>query len=116
MQEVLFFLWQQPEAPQSPMSGWTNIIFIVAAIAIIYFMMIRPQSQARKKQTSFADSLKKGARIVTVGGIHATIAEVREKDVDIIIAPKTVVTIQRESISMDMTNAAYASEEESDKK
>lgn len=115
MQEVLFFLWQQPEAPKSPLDGWMNIIFIVAAIAIIYFMMIRPQSQQRKKQSSFADSLKKGGRIVTVGGIHATIVEVKEKEIDIIIAPKTVVTIQRESISMDMTNAAYASEE-SDKK
>jgi preprotein translocase subunit YajC len=115
MQELLFFLWQQPEAPQSPMGGWGNILFIVAAVVIIYFMMIRPQTQQRKKLNEFASTLKKGSRVVTSGGIHGTIAELRDKQVDVIIAPKTVITIQRESISMEMTNAAHASEESESK-
>ena len=90
-----------------------NYVIIIAAMAIIYFMMIRPQSQLRKKQAQFNSSLKKGKKVVTTGGVHGTIAEINENTVELIVAPKTHLTFQREAISMDFTLAAFGQQQDS---
>ena len=62
--------------------GSTVIIFWIAILAVFYFFMIRPQQQKQKKAKKFRADLKKGQNIVTIGGVHGRIAEVRE---DVII-------------------------------
>src|SRR5574344_1144560 len=59
-------------------SGVTTLIFLVLIIAIFYFFMIRPQMKQQKKVKNFRDSLKAGDRIVTIGGIHGKISDVKE--------------------------------------
>jgi preprotein translocase subunit YajC len=54
-------------------NGWKTAIMIVALVIVFYFFMIRPQSQEAKKEAEYRDSLKAGDRIMTAGGIHATI-------------------------------------------
>jgi len=110
---LAFFLWQGA-APQTPQgnAGYLNLIILVGAMVVIYFMMIRPQSQQRKKQGGFASSLKKGKKVVTIGGVHGVIAELTDTTVELIVAPKTHITFQRDAISMDFTNAAYAKQSE----
>ena len=54
-------------------TGWKTAIMFVAMIAVFYFFMIRPQSQQAKKEAEYRDSLKQGDRIMTAGGLHATI-------------------------------------------
>lgn len=54
-------------------NGWKTAIMIVALVIVFYFFMIRPQSQEAKKEAEYRDSLKAGDRIMTLGGIHATI-------------------------------------------
>jgi preprotein translocase subunit YajC len=110
MNILAFFLWQQP-VPPAGNGGYLNMILLVVAMVVIYFMMIRPQSQQRKKQVSFASSLKKGKKVVTIGGIHGVIAEINDKTVELIVAPKTHLTFSRDSISMDFSNAAYGQSE-----
>lgn len=108
MQEFIF-LWQEPAASSAP--GWTNFIFIAAAVAIIYFMLIRPQSQQKKKAGEFKTSLTRGQKVVTIGGIHGYIAEIKENTIEIVIAPKVHITIQSEAISMESTKAAYGDQQ-----
>ncbi|MCP4442137.1 MAG: preprotein translocase subunit YajC [Aureispira sp.] len=103
--EVLF-LWQ-PAPPSSGLGGSANLIFIGIAILVMYFFMIRPQSKQRQNQQNFIGGLKKGKKVVTIGGIHGTIIELDEKTVTIVIAPKTNVTVQRDCISMDLTSSIY---------
>lgn len=114
MFQSLFFFLQSapPAAPQGGASGMTTLIFLGIALAVIYFLMIRPQNRIRKQQTEFASSLKKGKRVVTVGGLHGTIAGLEDKTVVLIIAPSVHITVQRDSISMDMTNAMYGGDEQ----
>ena len=52
---------------------WKTVIMIVAMIVVFYLFLIRPQSQQAKKEAAYRDSLKSGDRIMTSGGIHATI-------------------------------------------
>ncbi len=99
-------LWQAPATPSNDAGYWNYIILIVAFV-VIYFLMIRPQSQQRKKQMSFASSLKKGKKVVTIGGVHGVIAEITETTVELIVAPKTHMTFSRDAISMEFTNAAH---------
>ena len=52
--------------------GWKTGIMIVLMIAVFYFFLIRPQSQKAKKEQAYRDSLQKGDRLMTAGGIHVT--------------------------------------------
>lgn len=55
---------------------WQSIIFLVLIIVIFYFFMIRPQSKKNKEIQKFRESLKKGDKVITIGGIHGKIAEI----------------------------------------
>ncbi len=56
----------------------TFMIMMVLMIVVFYFFMIRPQMKKSKDQKSFRESLKKGDRVVTIGGIHGKVLEVKE--------------------------------------
>ena len=52
--------------------GWKTGIMIALMIAVFYLFLIRPQSQKTKKEQAYRDSLQKGDRVMTAGGIHVT--------------------------------------------
>ena len=60
---------------------WGGILPLVAIIAIFYFFMIRPQQKKQKEINAFRSALKKGDKVLTVGGIYGTIDEVKETTV-----------------------------------
>lgn len=80
-------------------SQWTTIAMLVAIFAVMWFFMIRPQRKQQKELAAFRDGLKKGDKIVTIGGIYGTVVEVKEnnllievdKDVKIRVAKSSVV-------------------------
>src|SRR5438128_1404789 len=62
--------------------GGTGITVLIvqfgALIAIFYFLLIRPQSQARKKHTALLANLKKGDEVITTGGIIGKVKEIKD--------------------------------------
>ena len=56
----------------------TNLIFFAIFIAIFYFLLIRPEQKRRKKHQEFLQSLKKGDKVLTSGGILGTIDQIEE--------------------------------------
>ena len=60
---------------------WTTIIMFVAIIAIFYFLIIRPQKKRDKETKAMLDAMKKGDKVVTIGGIHGTVVTVKEQTV-----------------------------------
>ena len=56
----------------------TFMIMMVLMIVVFYFFMIRPQMKKSKDQKNFREGLKKGDRVVTIGGIHGKVLEVKE--------------------------------------
>ena len=80
-------------------NGWKTIIMIVAMIAVFYFFLIRPQSQQAKKEADYRDSLKAGDRIMTTGGIHATIVSTDATQAVLEIAPGTRIKVTKTNIT-----------------
>ncbi|MEG2758666.1 MAG: preprotein translocase subunit YajC, partial [Rikenellaceae bacterium] len=54
-------------------SGWSSLLMIGALFVVMYFFMIRPQQKKQKELAKFRDSLQKGDKILTAGGIYATV-------------------------------------------
>ena len=82
-------------------SGIMNIIFLVVIFVIFYFFMVRPQNKKRKELQNLRDNLKKGDSIVTIGGIHGKVVDVKETTVIINIDTNTKIKVDKSSISLD---------------
>lgn len=73
---------------------WPFLILVF----IFYFMMYRPQKKLRLERGRFLLSLKKGDHVVTSGGVHGTIKVLRDKYVELEIAPKVVIKVEKVAI------------------
>ena len=80
-------------------NGWKTGIMIVALIAVFYLFLIRPQSQKAKEEENYRKSLQKGDRVMTAGGIHATIVSVSDNFAQIEVAPNTRIKVQLTTLS-----------------
>ncbi len=60
-------------------SGWISIIMIVAMLAILYFLMIRPQKKQEKETQAMRNALQVGDEITTIGGIIGKIISIKEE-------------------------------------
>ena len=96
MSTIMSILLQNTAAAEG--NGWGNIIFIIALVAIFYFFMIRPQSKRQKEIKKFRDSLKQGDKVITAGGIHGKIKNVKENTVTLEIADGMNITVEKTSI------------------
>jgi preprotein translocase subunit YajC len=82
-----------------PASMITGLIPFVAIIGIFYFLIIRPQNKKQKETQKMLSALKKGDRIVTIGGIHGMIQSVKESTVIVRIDENVKVEFSRSAIS-----------------
>lgn len=67
-------------------------------IGIFYFFMYRPQKKMQLERGRFLLSLKKGDHVVTSGGIHGTIKVLRDKYVELEVAPKVIIRVEKTGI------------------
>lgn len=58
-----------------------DIMLLVAMVAIFYFLIIRPENKRKKKAEEMRNSLKKGERIITIGGVVGKIVQVNEESI-----------------------------------
>lgn len=77
--------------------------FIILMFLVVYLFMIRPQIQKTKKEKRFAESLKKGDKVVTVGGLHAKILELNDDGTVILESGAGKMKFERSALSMDRT-------------
>ncbi|MDR0464887.1 MAG: preprotein translocase subunit YajC [Treponema sp.] len=88
----------------------------IAIIAIFYFLIIRTQSKKRKETEKMLSSLKKGDRIVTIGGLYGTIQSVKDTTVIVRVDDNIKLEFLRSAISSVTIPAAEPKEEKEDKK
>lgn len=81
--------------------GMQTLIMFGLIILVMYFFMIRPQSKRAKQLQKFRQGLEKGAKVVTSGGIHGKIAEVKETTVILETEGGHKLKVETSSISMD---------------
>jgi preprotein translocase subunit YajC len=86
-------------------SSSTSMIFLLAIVVVFYFFMIRPQMRKQKKENEFRTQLQKGAKIVTIGGLHGRILEVSDRTFLVEIDSNVKVRIEKSAISADATRS-----------
>lgn len=82
-------------------SSMSGLIMIVAMIAIFYFLMIRPQNKKQKEIKRQREAMKNGDRVVTAGGIHGRIREVRGETIMLEIATGVTIRVDKTSVYPD---------------
>ncbi|NMO96748.1 preprotein translocase subunit YajC [Paenibacillus lemnae] len=81
------------------------ILPFVLMFVIFYFLLIRPQQKKQKTRTAMLSALKKGDKVVTIGGLHGTIIEITDDIVVLKVNDVTKLTFDRSSISHSVSNA-----------
>lgn len=78
--------------------GWSGMIMILAMIVIFYFFMIRPQSKKQKEIKKAREAMKAGDRVVTAGGIHGKVRDIKDNTIDMEIAPNVSIKVDKASV------------------
>lgn len=107
---LLSILLQAPSGGMGP-----QLIFLVLIIVVFYFFMIRPQTKKAKVEREFRESLQKGAKVVTIGGIHGRILEVNEKTLMVEIDTNVKVRVEKTAIAAEATKALDSNKEKETK-
>lgn len=81
------------------MADYSQLIVLVAMIAVFYFLLIRPQQKRAKERNAMIAALKKGDQVVTIGGLHGTIADLDDSTVTLRVAETTKVKFERSAIA-----------------
>jgi len=82
-------------------NGYMQFLPLVLIIIVFYFFMIRPQMKKQKEAKKFLEEIKKGDKIVTIGGIHAKIHEVHDTHYIIEVSENVKLKISKSAVSMD---------------
>ena len=99
-----------------PMGILTSVVPFIAIIAIFYFFLIRPQNKKQKETEKMLSALKKGDKVVTIGGIHGVISSVKEKTVIVKIDDNCKVEFNRSAISGVESDKPAETKEDKSKK
>jgi len=63
---------------QGQQGGIMSFLPLIAIVVVFYFFMIRPQMKKAKEQKKYIEALKKGDKVLTIGGIYGKVVEVRD--------------------------------------
>ena len=99
----MFTLLQTTAAGQGG-SGLSMWIMLALIFIVMWFFMIRPQRKQQKELENFRNSLQKGDKIVTIGGIHGTISEVKDDYVLVEVDKDVKIRVSKQALVKDFTD------------
>jgi preprotein translocase subunit YajC len=110
---VLYLLLGAPAGAEGGGGAASLVSFFpfIIIIAIFYFLIIRPQNKKQKETQRMLGALKKGDKVVTIGGIHGTISSIDGTDVIVKVDDNTKIKFLRSAVS----NVLNAREEKTEK-
>jgi preprotein translocase subunit YajC len=83
-------------------SSWQPMILLGGMILVFWLFMIRPQAKKAKLAKEFQQNLQKGAKIVTIAGIHGTVNKVNEDNTIMLeTSPGSYMKIEKSAISIE---------------
>jgi len=95
------FCQATPPAAGSPLMALAPLVII---FMIFYFMLILPQQKKQKEHRKMLDALKKGDRIVTVGGIIGEVEKVKDNVVTLKLSENVLIDVVRNAVSQIIQN------------
>lgn len=96
MSNFLTVLLMSPPAEGS--NPLTTFLPLILIMAVFYLFMIRPQMKKQKELRTYRDSLQKGDKVVTTGGIYGKVVEINDQVVSVEIADKIKIKIDKSAI------------------
>lgn len=101
----------------APVSGATqggnmtmSLIMLLAVFVVFYFFFIRPQMKKQKEMTNYRNSLKKGDKVVTNGGLYGRILEIKDNYVMMDAGGDVKLKIDKNALMKDPTAEEPAKE------
>jgi preprotein translocase subunit YajC len=82
-------------------SPYSSLIFLGLIIVVFYFFFIRPQVKRTKDQKKYREELKKGQKIITIGGIHGRIIEIGDTTIIIEVEGQNRLKLEKSAIASD---------------
>ena len=86
--------------------GWSMWIMLALIFVVMWFFMIRPQKKQQKELENFRNSLQKGDKVVTIGGIFGTVAEIKEDSVLIEVDNGVKIRVSKQALVKDFSDPA----------
>ncbi|SRR5690554_5822021 len=83
--------------------GITSFLPLILIVVVFYLFMIRPQLRKQKEQKKFRESLSTGDKVVTIGGVHGKVTEIKENTISLEIANNVLIKVERSAISSDFS-------------
>ena len=116
MDKFILPLLMVPPAGDGAAQGNPIMTFLpfIAIIGIFYFLIIRPQNKKRKETEKMLSALKKGDKVVTIGGLHGVVQSVRETTVLIKVDDNVKLEFLRSAVSSVVTASKEKIEEKDD--
>lgn len=101
MLNIILMMQPQEGAEANPFMSFLPLVLI---IVVFYFFMIRPQMKRQKETRKFRESLAKGDKVITTGGIYGKIVEIKETVVILEIAKDVQIRVDKNGIVQDMSD------------
>ncbi|MDD7276829.1 MAG: preprotein translocase subunit YajC [Bacteroidales bacterium] len=105
MNTLSMFLLQ---APAQQGNGWSGIIMIVLLFVVFWLFFIRPQNKRQKEAQKFRDALQKGDKVMTIGGIHGKVHEVKETTIVITVDNNVNIEVEKSALVANGTQVGQA--------
>lgn len=83
--------------------GMSTFIMLGLMMIVFYFFMIRPQMKKAKDEKKFRSELAKGQKVVTIGGIHGKVVDLKENTILIEVDQGIKLKVERSAVSMNST-------------
>lgn len=80
------------------MDMFMTILPLLFMFAIFYFLLIRPQQKRQKKVKEMHESIQKGDKVITIGGMHGTIDALDEDKVILLVSDNKKLTFDRNAV------------------
>jgi preprotein translocase subunit YajC len=81
------------------MEGFASFIPLILIFAIFYFLLLRPQQKRQKERNAMLASLKKGDKVITIGGLHGTIMDLTDERLQLKVNENTRLTFERSAVN-----------------
>ena len=95
----IFLAQAQSPPPTGPSGGIGFFVPFIFIFIIMYFVMFRPQKKRQEQQQKLISALKTGDRVVTNGGIHGLISNVKETTVIVKVADNVKIEMEKSAIT-----------------
>ena len=93
------FLQQAPGGIESILSSIVPFLPFLLIIFIFYFLILRPQQKRQKERAKLLESIKKGDKIITAGGMHGLVEGLDDKTLLVKITDNVKVKMERSAVT-----------------